>query len=103
MSDDKPESPEPVVTDNTDRHRFEISVAGRVAGFVDYERREGEVEMTHAEIHDGHEGEGLGSILVAAALDAVRADGLLVVPTCPFVAKYVQRHDEYADLVAPGR
>ena len=94
------ESPQPVVTDNPDRQRFEISVRGEVAGFIDYRRREGQVEMTHAEVHDGHEGEGLGSILVAGSLDAVRAEGRLVVPTCPFVAKYVQRHDEYADLVA---
>ena len=93
----------PMVTDNTERHRFEITVGGEVAGFAEYARREGEVELTHTVVDDAYEGQGLGSILVSAALDAVRDEGLLVVPTCPFVAKYLERHDQYADLVAPGR
>ena len=94
---------QPQVIDNLERHRFEVRVAGEVAGFAQYERRAGEVEITHTEVDDAYEGQGLGSILVSAALEAIREDGLLVVPTCPFVATYLQRHDEYADLVAPGR
>ena len=93
----------PQVTDNAERHRFEVTVDGEVAGFATYVRREGEVEVTHTEIDDAYEGQGLGSTLVSGALEAIRADGLLVVPTCPFVASYLERHPEHADLVAPGR
>jgi predicted GNAT family acetyltransferase len=47
------------------------------------------------------EGRGLGSRLVAGALDDIRARGLRAVPLCPFAAAYARRHPEYADLVVP--
>ena len=42
----------------------------------------------------------LGSALVATALDDARSEGLEVVPLCPFVAAFIERHPEYQDLVA---
>jgi predicted GNAT family acetyltransferase len=30
----------------------------------------------------------------------VRGKGLVVVPLCPFIARYIQQHPEYHDLVA---
>jgi predicted GNAT family acetyltransferase len=43
---------------------------------------------------------GLGSRLVRAALDDVRSQGGRVVPLCPFVRGWIERHPDYADLVA---
>lgn len=94
---------EPTVADNPSAHRFEITVDGQVAGFADYQRGDGEIEFTHTVVDDAHEGQGLGSTLVKAALDDVRGAGVLVVPTCPFVKRYVERHRDYADLLAPGQ
>ena len=45
-------------------------------------------------------GRGVGSKLVRGTLDAVRAEGLKVVPRCGFVAAYVARRPEYRDMVA---
>jgi len=42
----------------------------------------------------------LGAVLVRHALDDVRAKGRTIVPTCWFVAEFVDLHPEYADLVA---
>jgi hypothetical protein len=36
---------------------------------------------------------------VEGALDDLRARGLALVPLCPFVAGYIERHPGYADLV----
>ena len=44
-------------------------------------------------------GEGLGGQLVRAALDSARAEGLSVLPFCPFVRGYIEGHPEYVDLV----
>jgi predicted GNAT family acetyltransferase len=44
-------------------------------------------------------GHGHGSTLVRAALDDVRARGLSVIPLCPFVKAYIEKHPEYADLL----
>jgi len=96
-------APEPTVADNPSANRFEITVDGVVAGYSEYQRTDGEIEFTHTVVDDAYEGQGLGSTMVRAALDEVRRDGVQVVPSCPFVKKYIQRHDEYSDLVAPGR
>ncbi len=87
------------VQDNPDESRYEIAVDGEVAGVAVYRRAEDRVVFTHTEVDDGHEGEGLGSQLVKAALDDVRAAGRQIVPACPFVSAYIERHAEYADLV----
>ena len=47
-----------------------------------------------------HEGKGLGSRLIAFALDEVRRQGLQAIPVCPFVAAYIRKHPQYLDLVA---
>lgn len=57
--------------------------------------------LVHTDIDPGYEGRGLGSKLVAGALDDLRRRGLGVVPLCPFVAAYLRRHPEQADLVVP--
>ena len=72
---------------------------GELAGFALYVRRGGRVYFVHTEIDPGHEGEGLGSALAKGALDAERALGEPVVPLCPFIRGYIDRHPEYADLV----
>lgn len=92
---------EPTVTDNAEQRRYEIHVGGEVAGFAAYRRRPGELVFTHTEVDPAYEGQGLGGRLARAALDDARTRGLAVVPVCPFIASYIDRHPEYADLRAP--
>jgi predicted GNAT family acetyltransferase len=91
------------VADNPDAARYEIVVDGERAGFVTYRLSAGAIAFLHAEIDPARERAGLGSRLVRDALDDARARGLTVRPVCPFVAWYVQTHDEYHDLVASRR
>ena len=87
------------VRDNPELLRFEIHDEGKLAGFAQYVRRPGRIFFVHTEIDPAFEGRGLGSRLAAGALDAARATGERVVPLCPFIAQYIERHREYADLV----
>ena len=99
MSDS--DSVDVTVTDNPARGRFEAMVDGAVAGFAAYRQNDDTtIELHHTEVDDGHEGQGVGSRLARGALDAVRASGRKVVPTCPFIRRYIDEHDEYRDLVA---
>lgn len=93
----------PTVTDVSDRRRFEIAVDGAVLGFAEYRRRPGVISFTHTEIDPAHKGEGLGTLLVKAALETARAEGLAVLPYCPFVQGFIDRHREYLDLVPVER
>lgn len=44
-------------------------------------------------------GAGLASRLIKDTLDEMRARGIAVLPYCPFVKRYIQRHADYQDLV----
>ncbi|MEU6426555.1 GNAT family N-acetyltransferase [Microbispora sp. NPDC046973] len=90
---------EPQVADNPEASRFEITVDGALAGFADYRLNGPRISFTHTEIDPAFEGRGLGSTLVRAALDAARDAGLSVLPFCPFVKRYIERHPDYLDLV----
>jgi uncharacterized protein len=90
---------EPTLTDNPDKHRFELAIDGEVAAFSEYNVLKGALLFTHTEVMPEHEGKGLGGKLVAFALDDVRRLGLHAVPACPFVAGYIRKHPEYLDLV----
>lgn len=89
------------VRDHPEESRFEVvDPSGEVAGFAAYRRYEDRVVFTHTVVEDAFEGRGVGSRLARAALDAVREEGLRVVPQCPFIRAFVDRHPAYADLVA---
>lgn len=94
--------PSPVVRDNAELRRYEIRLGDAVAGFAAYRTRPGERVFTHTEIDPLYVGQGLGGMLARAALDDARTRHLAVVPRCPFMAGYIDRNPEYADLVARG-
>lgn len=89
-----------VVTDNTASNRFEIHSDGALAGFAEYQLTDELVVFTHTEIDAAYEGKGVGSALAKSSLDLVRADGTRkVLPVCPFIKGWIQRHADYLDLV----
>ena len=88
------------VSDNPDESRYEIHDGETLAGSIVYRRGEDVVTMVHTEVDPAFEGQGVGSELVRGALDDVRAKGLHVKPLCPFVAAWIRRHPDYADLVS---
>ncbi len=95
--------PDVVIADQSDASRYTITVDGTPAGRLDYQLEPGLISMHHAEIDPAMEGRGLGARLVSFALDDARARGLEVLPRCPFVEHYIQRHPAYAELVPAGR
>jgi uncharacterized protein len=88
------------VVDNPAQGRYEVRVDGALAGFAAYRDEGDRLVFTHTEVDDAYEGQGLGGRLAAGALDDVRRRGLLVVPRCPFIRAWIERHPDYADLVA---
>ncbi|MGY1682909.1 GNAT family N-acetyltransferase [Geodermatophilus sp. SYSU D01176] len=93
----------PRVVDDPEAGRFEVLVDGEVAGFAEYRRTGSSVAFLHTVIDPQHEGRGLGSVLARDALDASRAAGAAVLPFCPFIRGYIQRHPAYLDLVPADR
>jgi uncharacterized protein len=87
------------VKDNADEGRYELGVEGQTA-LLAYHRRGGTVFLTHTEVPEALEGQGIGSRIVKHALDEARAAGEKVAPWCPFVRAYIDRHPEYEEIVS---
>jgi predicted GNAT family acetyltransferase/glutaredoxin len=90
------------VVDVPEANRYELRLSDRLIGLAAYRRRDGRIAFTHTEVHESWEGRGFGSRLAAAALDDARRQGLDVVPLCPFIAHYIERHPEYEGLLPPN-
>ncbi len=88
------------VSNNEAEQRYEARVDGRLA-ILAYQQEGGRIVYTHTEVPEELEGQGIAGKLTRVALDDARAQRLAVVPRCPYVAGYIQRHPEYQDFVSP--
>ncbi|MBL6279420.1 N-acetyltransferase [Micromonospora fiedleri] len=88
-----------LVEENAAKHRYEILVDDALAGFTAYLPRGEALVFTHTEVDPAFQGMGVGSALMRGTLEQVRAQGQRIVPQCPFMAAFIKRHPEYADLV----
>ena len=87
------------VIDNPEASRYELHDGNTLAGVAEYQLRRDSIIFTHTKVSDAYEGQGAGSHLARGALDDVRRRGLRVVARCPFIASWIRRHPDYADLL----
>jgi predicted GNAT family acetyltransferase len=86
------------VTDNAALRRYEMVIDG-VTAFVTYVRQGDRLTLVHTEVPKTLGGRGVGSSLATAVLEDIRSRGLRIVPECDFIAAFIKRHPEFADLV----
>ena len=91
------------VVHNKDKSRFEMELDGGAFAVLDYRLSDGVMTLTHTVVPPEFEGRGIGARLVKGALDQIRAQGFKVVPSCWFVAAFINRNPDYADLKASPR
>ncbi len=61
--------------------------------------RPGLIAFVHTEVDERLKGRGLGDRLIRFALEDARTRGLAVLPFCPFVKAFIERHREFEALV----
>jgi predicted GNAT family acetyltransferase len=84
-----------------ERHRYEAFADGVLVGYAIYNLRGDSLAITRTEVLKEHEGKGIGSYIAREALADARKQGKYVVPQCSFIAAYLRKHHEDADLVKP--
>lgn len=78
------------------RRRFAVRL-GHDTAVLEYQLREGTINLYHTEVPPAFRGRGIAEQLCTAAFAYAQANGLTVIPSCPYVAgTYLQRHPEYA-------
>ena len=83
--------------------RFAADV-DRGEAVVDYELiGDDTLDLRRTFVSEELRGEGLAAKVVQHALDWARSHDKKVVATCPYVARFIERHPEYDELVVrPG-
>jgi predicted GNAT family acetyltransferase len=89
----------PDVTDNTALSRYELVVDG-VTAFVTYVRQGDEITLEHTEVPKALGGRGIGTLLATGVLETISGSGQRLVADCEFIAAFIKRHPEFADLMA---
>ena len=89
------------------RSRYEATIDGSFAGWVEY-RRVGipphpRLVAVHTEVMPEFGGRGIGAALVRRVIDDARASGARISPLCPLFVAHFERHPEDRDVLAPGR
>lgn len=90
-----------LVINNLHGHRFETTVDSHVA-VLSYKQVGRSITFIHTEVPQELAGRGVGSALAKAGLKHAREQGLQVIPTCEFVANYIEKHPEFANLLGSG-
>jgi predicted GNAT family acetyltransferase len=89
------------ITDVAEKERFEArDAAGALAGFVTYQLTGAIIVYTHTSTMPEHQGQGVAGQLARFVMDDARERHRTVVPICPYIAEWLGRHPEYADVVA---
>lgn len=93
-------TPATIERDEADQ-AYVILVDDKRAGLAAYRDHGEQRVFYHTEVDESFTGRGLAGRLVACALDDVRTAGKRIVAVCPYVAAFLTRHTEFADLVDP--
>jgi uncharacterized protein len=87
------------VKNNEELSQFEAELDGEKA-LVGYSKEsDGTLNLVHTEVPAKFQSKGFGSELVKQTLEQIKAAGNKIVPSCPFIAAYLERHPEYESLV----
>ena len=86
------------LVDNADEKRYEFDLGDDIA-IIEYIKTQGFIILTHTEVPEKYEGQGIGAELVHDVLEDLRAKKLQMIPQCPFIAQYIRRHPEWADVL----
>jgi predicted GNAT family acetyltransferase len=81
------------------RSRYELRIDGALVGACNYRDAGERRVLVHTEIEPDYSGQGLATELIVFALEDVRRLGKRAVAQCPMVAHYVEKHDEFDDIL----
>ncbi|WP_067542966.1 GNAT family N-acetyltransferase [Nocardia crassostreae] len=88
------------VVRNDEQHRYEVWYGNSLAGFAEYrEREDGDTVFIHTEVDSAFGGKGLGNLLAHDAVTDAIARGRAIVPRCPFIKSWLDKHPEYDEHV----
>jgi len=88
------------LTINAPSHRMEMEIEGGVA-FIDFKHIKNKFFFIHTEVPIAMRRKGAGTAIVQKTLQYAKENNLTIIPVCPFVQSYLQKHKEWNSIIAP--
>jgi len=86
---------------NAESHQLELEIQGSIA-FIEYKLSGNTLFLIHTEVPTALEGKGVAGAIVQKTLQYAKDNNYKIVPICPFVRHYLEKHKEWNDITAPG-
>jgi uncharacterized protein len=83
--------------------RYELTIDGLVGSFADYLVVGDAVELPHTVTDPRFRGQGLAGKLIRHVLEEIQESRGKIIPTCEYVAHFIEDHPEYQPLIAAIR
>lgn len=91
------------VEHRADANRFTADVGADKPAVLAYQTAgPGVLDLQHTIVPPAAQGEGVASALVQAAVNYARQNDVKLIPTCEYVAAWLQRHPGDADVFVSG-
>lgn len=87
------------VTDAPELSRYEARADGELVGYTEYRRHDGTIMLAITVVPEELQNKGIGAALARFALDEARKAGKLIEPVDPFIAGWLERHPEHAEMM----
>ncbi|HXR71532.1 GNAT family N-acetyltransferase [Actinocrinis sp.] len=91
------------IRDEREEGRYGAYLDGRRIGYATWVKVHDTVVLPHAEVDSAWERQGIGSMLARRAFEDAKADGLTVLPLCPFMRRWADLHPLFRDIVRAPR
>jgi predicted GNAT family acetyltransferase len=88
------------VTNDIEHQRFFVRLPEGGGELVYKQLDAQKLELIHTEVDPALRGRGVAEALAQSAIAYARGRGMHIIPTCPYVQRWLTKHPEHNDLVA---
>lgn len=87
------------VVDNKEKNRFEAEIDGHQA-IIEYSVKPNILTLKHIEVDKELSGRGVATEMTESVLLEIELRGLKVIPECPFIKNYINKHPEWESILS---
>lgn len=87
------------VTHDTENKKFTAIVDNKECYLRYRMRGEDKIDLYYTYVPYDFRGRGIASEIVKEAFNFARENALIVIPTCPYIWTFLERHSEFHDII----
>lgn len=86
-----------ILLKNETDHHFEM-VVGNDKAIIVYKQSGNTITLIHTEVDSALEGQGAATAIIEKTLDYIEKNHFKLIPLCPLVVAYIEKHPEWKHI-----